>query len=654
MSTRAPATRAGASPAGDAPATIVTEPRFARPFRGASAAASLGMDAGCQTEPLPQLEPLRRLRDARVASLNVSEDAQSVEKETHESVGKDAQADGAADEVFVRREARRSSSVERENAALEMERVTDIADFERRVAARREALTENGVLRSLEGATREGAEGGSPFGAGRSFGRARSYAARTENAADPGTRGTGNAGVVLTPEPPTSGLPAGAEGGASPLVVRRRPRALETGAGAGKHARGEKRFAHEKRNSLSGDGDFIAFDTTLPVPPASPSERDGRARGPTPAGREGLSGFRDAGADGATSAPASPDSPDSDELERDGNASVSRSGFRETSRADSPIALTARRGVAIAQAHAKDRGRRSPGRRVVSPGANGTLHFGSAAPRVRDCSGRDATASTSSRYDGIDVAFGVSSSSPARRGSDAGGAEKVFSASAARATTLAESEGWRNPKKPKPRPCVARRGVPVAAEFARGPAMRDAREDERSILSSLSSPTSDDDGHRRPAVTRTPKVSRSALDRPSATLDDSTSGSDFAEAEASGGSRHSAFSSGTGEGTPSFRASSESVSSLSRSLGSLSGLASAAGEGDPSRRARAAPLARTDTSAFAVVTKKKSVAPSPEGIEPPRAHARGSPEDTRAERSRGGSRAQKSVLTMSLRGERSP
>ena len=120
--------------------------------------------------------------------------------------------------------------MERENAALEIERVTDIADFERRVAARREALTENGILRSLEGGTREGAEGGSPFGAGRSFGRARSYAARTENAADLGTRGTGNAGVVLTPEPPTSGLPAGAEGGASPLVVRRRPRALETGA----------------------------------------------------------------------------------------------------------------------------------------------------------------------------------------------------------------------------------------------------------------------------------------------------------------------------------------------------------------------------------------------------------------------------------------
>ena len=130
---------------------------------------------------------------------------------------------------------------------------------------------------------------------------------------------------------------------------------------------------------------------------------------------------------------------------------------------------------------------------------------------------------------------------------------------------------------------------------------------------------------------------------------------DFAEAEPlASGSRHSAFSSGTEQGTPSFRASSESVSSLSRSLGSLSGLASAAGEGDPNRRARAAPLARTDTSAFAVVAKKKSVAPSPEGIEPPRAHARGSPEDTRAERSRGGSRAQKSVLTMSLRGERSP
>ena len=244
--------------------------------------------------------------------------------------------------------------------------------------------------------------------------------------------------MVLTPEPPTSGLPAGAEGCASPLVVRRRPRALETGAGAGKHARGEKRFAHEKRNSLSGDGDFIAFDTTLPVPPASPSERDGRARGPTPAGREGLSGFRDAG---ATSAPASPDSPDSDEPERDGNASAARSGFRETSRADSPIALTARRGVAIAQAHAKDSfyeylvlGRRSPGRRVVSPGANGTLHFG--------------------------------------------------------------SENRRNPKKPKPRSCVARRGIPLEfAEFAKGPAMRDTREDEMTE-------TPDAAGHRRPAVAR--------------------------------------------------------------------------------------------------------------------------------------------------------
>jgi hypothetical protein len=52
-------------------------------------------------------------------------------------------------EVFVRRR-RRSSSVERENAALEIERVS-VADFERRVAARREALVETGVL---EGATR--------------------------------------------------------------------------------------------------------------------------------------------------------------------------------------------------------------------------------------------------------------------------------------------------------------------------------------------------------------------------------------------------------------------------------------------------------------------------------------------------------------------
>ena len=355
MSTRAPPRVRGAHP-------LATRPRRSSRSRGSRAPVSAARPRPRRSAWTRDVRPsLSRSSsrcvacgDARVASLNVSEDP---ERKYHESVRKDAEADGAADEVFVRREARRSSSVERENAALEIERVTDIADFERRVAARREALTENGMFSVPSRAGREKAPKAAHPSAPDVPSDARARAARTENAADLGTRGTGNAGVVLTPEPPTSGLPAGAEGGASP--ARWPPPEAESardGAGAGKHAlRGEKRFAHEKRPSLSGDGDFIAFDTTLPVPPASPSERDGRARATTrrAAGREGLSGFRAAG---ATSAPASPDSPDSDEqVQRDGNASAGGAKLlpRRLARRFAVIALTARRGVAIAQAHAK-------------------------------------------------------------------------------------------------------------------------------------------------------------------------------------------------------------------------------------------------------------------------------------------------------------
>ena len=115
MSTRAPATRAGASPAGDAPATIVTEPRFARPFRGAAAAASLGMDAGCQTEPLPQLEPLRPLRDRETDDAG-KPPSDAARAEADERVG-------AGEEALARRR-RRSSSVERDDAAREIERIS--------------------------------------------------------------------------------------------------------------------------------------------------------------------------------------------------------------------------------------------------------------------------------------------------------------------------------------------------------------------------------------------------------------------------------------------------------------------------------------------------------------------------------------------------
>jgi len=364
MSSRAPAARAGGSPAGDA------QPRFARPFRGAAAAASLGMDAGCQTEPLPQLEPLRRLRDARGASPERRESGGEKPKLSATETRRDAPDDVSAEnlgEVFVRRR-RRSSSVERENAALEIERVS-VADFERRVAARREALVETGVL---EGATRTLEERGGDDARRREKAEELGLSARLthEQKTYPPNRGS-EPGAVLTPEPPSSGFPplAGGANAFSPLVVRRRPRALETRANENEK---KTATAHGRQNSLSGDGDFIAFDTTLPVPPASPSERDGRVRGPTPAGRGGMRGMHagESGADSAMSAPASPDSPDSD----DKTFSV------VSSRGASPSSPSRRRGIAIAGG-ARGRGL-SPGRRVVSPGANGTLHFGSAAPRV--------------------------------------------------------------------------------------------------------------------------------------------------------------------------------------------------------------------------------------------------------------------------------
>jgi hypothetical protein len=269
--------------------------------------------------------------------------------------------------------------VERENAALEIERVS-VADFERRVAARREALVETGVL---EGATRTLEERGGDDARRREKAEELRLSARLTHEQktyeNPPNRGS-EPGAVLTPEPPSSGFPppSGGPNAFSPLVVRRRPRALETRMNANEK---KTATAHGRQNSLSGDGDFIAFDTTLPVPPASPSERDGRVRGPTPAGRGGMRSAHagESGADSAMSAPASPDSPDSAdsrerELEDDKPFSVA------SSRGASPSSPSRRRGIAIAGG-ARARGL-SPGRRVVSPGANGTLHFGSAAPRV--------------------------------------------------------------------------------------------------------------------------------------------------------------------------------------------------------------------------------------------------------------------------------
>jgi hypothetical protein len=590
MSSRAPAARAGGSPAGDA------QPRFARPFRGAAAAASLGMDAGCQTEPLPQLEPLRRLRDARGASPERRESGGEKPKPSLTDAPRRDADDVSAEnlnlsEVFVRRR-RRSSSVERENAALEIERVS-VADFERRVAARREALVETGVL---EGATRTLEE------------RVRDDARRREKAEElrlsarlteqktyenPPERGS-EPGAVLTPEPPSSGFPplAGGANAFSPLVVRRRPRALET-----KNANEKKTAtAHGRQNSLSGDGDFIAFDTTLPVPPASPSERDGRVRGPTPAGRGGMRSAHagESGADSAMSAPASPDSPDSD----DKPFSV------VSSRGASPSSPSRRRGIAIAGG-ARGRGL-SPGRRVVSPGANGTLHFGSAAPRV-------ASRKTSALESKEPGAFLERGGGGGGGGGDDGDASRRRaspsspSSPSSRRASLSRDVNV-GPKKPKPRACVARRGVPVAAEFARGPATFSREEKSASAAHS----------RERGGLlgSGSPSSAEIAVD-----------GADVRESNRSD------------------PASVSSVSSLSRSLGSLGGLAG------PKKKE----LARTDTSAFAVV-KKKAVAPVPsrlEGIEPARARGDGAPRSA-PEDGRGGSRAQKSVLTMSLRGERSP
>jgi hypothetical protein len=155
---------------------------------------------------------------------------------------------------------------------------------------------------------------------------------------------------------------------------------------------------------------------------------------------------------------------------------------------------------------------------------------------------------------------------------------------------------------------VARRGVPVAAEFARGPATFSREEKSASAAHS----------RERGGLlgSGSPPSAEMAVD-----------GAEFRESNRSDPGSVS------------------SVSSLSRSLGSLGGLAG------PKKKE----LARTDTSAFAVV-KKKAVAPVPsrlEGIEPARARGDGAPRSA-PEDGRGGSRAQKSVLTMSLRGERSP
>ena len=588
MSSRAPAARAGGSPAGDA------QPRFARPFRGAAAAASLGMDAGCQTEPLPQLEPLRRLRDARGASPERRESGGEKPKPSATETRRDAPDDVSAEnisEVFVRRR-RRSSSVERENAALEIERVS-VADFERRVAARREALVETGVL---EGATRRIEERGGDDARRREKAEELRLSARLTHEQktyeNPPNRGS-EPGAVLTPEPPSSGFPplAGGANAFSPLVVRRRPRALETRMNANEK---KTATAHGRQNSLSGDGDFIAFDTTLPVPPASPSERDGRVRGPTPAGRGGMRSAHagESGADSAMSAPASPDSPDSD----DKPFSV------VSSRGASPSSPSRRRGIAIAGG-ARGRGL-SPGRRVVSPGANGTLHFGSAAPRVasRKTSAPEAKEPGAflERGGGGGGGGGDDSDASRRRASPSSP-----SSPSSRRASLSRDVNV-GPKKPKPRACVARRGVPVAAEFARGPATFTREEKSASAA------------HSRErgglAGSGSPPSAEMAVD-----------GADVRESNRSDPGSVS------------------SVSSLSRSLGSLGGLAG------PKE------LARTDTSAFAVV-QKKAVAPVPsrlEGIEPARARGDGAPRSA-PEDGRGGSRAQKSVLTMSLRGERSP
>ena len=519
MSTRAPATRAGASPAGDAPATIVTEPRFARPFRGAAAAASLGMDAGCQTEPLPQLEPLRPLRDRETDDAG-KPPSDAARAEADERLG-------AGEEALARRR-RRSSSVERDDAAREIERISAV-DFERRVATRREALVETGVLEG--GATRAGADGESR--------RTSACSERTKTSsprARADARTDARTGVVFAPEPPSSGVPACAnQGVTSPPVVRRKPSALDVGA----RKRREK-TAREKRNSLSGDGDFIAFDTTLPVPPASPSERDGRARGPTPPRREALGAAHTTGADGATSAPASPDSPDWDECDRD----PARGGFfvepRSAGAAEPEPSRRSLRGIAIAGGA---RGRRSPGRRVVSPGANGTLHFGSAAPS------------------GAPRARATQSASPR-----AGAA---------------------------PAPPYDGDASPAAARFFRESA--------------------------------SPRVSSATLAR----------------------------SIRRNRSDPAPRKPKPSVSSLSRGLGSLGSLGGAKGEGEADG-ARREPFLPAGTSAFAVVVKN-AFAPSPEGIEPERAAAaRGGVSRETPEDHRGGSCARKSVLTMSLRGERSP
>lgn len=195
----------------------------------------------------------------------------------------------------------------------------------------------------------------------------------------------------------------------------------------------------------------------------------------------------------------------------------------------------------------------SPGRRVVSPGANGTLHFGSAAPRVasRKTSAPESKEPAFLERGGGGGGRDASPSSPSSRA----GRASPSSPSSRRASLPRDVNV--GPKKPKPRACVARRGVPVAAELARGPATFTREEKNPSVA------------HSR---------ERGGLlgsgSPPSASM--AVDGADVRESNRSDPGSVS------------------SVSSLSRSLGSLGGLAG------PKKKE----LARTDTSAFAVVKKK--------------------------------------------------
>ena len=141
------------------------------------------------------------------------------------------------------------------------------------------------------------------------------------------------------------------------------------------------RPARLRKNSLSGEYDFIAFDSALPVPPASPSE-EGRPKGPT---LRRARGSPSGGARGRTPSPASGRSPNSpSDKSEDGDASEEKYHKKNSS---GGIAIPSgdvygtRSGYSSGASPTEKggRGRRS---RVPSPGANGTLHFGAFVPQV--------------------------------------------------------------------------------------------------------------------------------------------------------------------------------------------------------------------------------------------------------------------------------